>query len=937
MTLDASTLQKADQIAHRLFAKFAIVIDNARNVAAEVREDSKTDKWFNLETPDTDVYKEQLRLYRSISQLGASPPPLELQILLTVPELTNNQVLVQHPPDASRVRVEPTPTHILLESWTLSFAASGSSPVSTSSSSSQSNSSAGTGEVTLATVYKHTMAVFRSLYTLLRVLPTWRVCKRLRRRPGASTRNGNLGVVLRVRVRNGDASASADTRYLGFDTPLSPSTQALPTKSHAFAPVPHPMGVFTLAVTYLAAPHFELDTVEALLSSRFLSLDTESVFTPTLARNAQRESVTGSTAVSASPGSLPMRMGLPRSPPSSVPEGSVPPTITGTGAGLGLNFGAGNTSAASVADRFVLPANNYNAASGSRTSFPSTSPRARNIPLPPPGQVHRSTSAQQTLAAGGSGSAGSVGSSSRLSREEGREGVSSIASRARRESLGMGRGSDLPSAQGPLSIRRPSTTVHPFKSSTLSSASPSLYSNSPSLRHASPLAGPALPSLPSPLPAFPGRPGGPPSPTSARGLAFRSDAGPSSPVVGAGEGTGTVPGLQAFRAGSSPVLPLRPSPPTPFVPSSLGERRFPTSPVASTARMHGDAAYGVAPGVGTEPVTAPPRKRYSSSFGYRYAAAGSDNSAGSGEKGKETERIGSASYLSTNTDDDDISAFVQEIDSRRPLGGALNARPQRDRTLSEAGVGLGARTGLAEMGARVGGGPADIGEGALQAQAGRRHIRTISEGPHPSPQAQETRDVREAMAIAIERPGVGEGPAGIPEPAQGAEQAEARVVSQLAFDEQLRALNDAFRTSMGLMERRSGALGDAESSEARNVSATAVTPSRPSFPGQGGTHARAPSLGHGTGGSPLARQARSGMEPPPPMTRRVVTTSGVGAAENYSIWDNRNVRHRADSAGSAVSATGLLYGQGRGARGSAASVGRASIGSEEVMGQLEME
>jgi autophagy-related protein 13 len=29
----------------------------------------------------------------------------------------------------------------------------------------------------------------------------------------------------------------------------------------------------------------------------------------------------------------------------------------------------------------------------------------------------------------------------------------------------------------------------------------------------------------------------------------------------------------------------------------------------------------------------------------------------------------SASFLSTNTDDDDISAFVQDIDSRRPLNG----------------------------------------------------------------------------------------------------------------------------------------------------------------------------------------------------------------------------------------------------------------------------
>ncbi|KAH8108347.1 autophagy-related protein 13 [Phellopilus nigrolimitatus] len=215
MPLDASTLAKADQIAHRFFAKFALVVDNARNVAVEPREDAKTDKRFNLETPDTDSYKEQLRLYRSISQLGASPPPLELQILMSVPELTDKQVFVHHPPSPSRARVDLTPTHILLESWMLAFIFSGSA--FSQSSVSSSSSGGGAGEVTLATVYKQAMSVFRSLYTLLRVLPAWRICKCLRRRPGAGNRNGHLGVMMRVRAR-GDSS-SKNTRILGFGTP----------------------------------------------------------------------------------------------------------------------------------------------------------------------------------------------------------------------------------------------------------------------------------------------------------------------------------------------------------------------------------------------------------------------------------------------------------------------------------------------------------------------------------------------------------------------------------------------------------------------------------------------------------------------------------------------------------------------------------------------
>ena len=78
---------------------------------------------FNIETPDNDAYKDQVRIYRSISSSQTPPPPFELQVLLAVPELSPNQALVYRTaPDSPRVRVEPTPKYILLESWQLVFA-----------------------------------------------------------------------------------------------------------------------------------------------------------------------------------------------------------------------------------------------------------------------------------------------------------------------------------------------------------------------------------------------------------------------------------------------------------------------------------------------------------------------------------------------------------------------------------------------------------------------------------------------------------------------------------------------------------------------------------------------------------------------------------------------------------------------------------------------
>ena len=102
---------------------------------------------FNLETPDSDLFTREAREpYRNISlSPPPGPPPLEIQVLLCIPELTNNQVLIhrsddssdaidlstQHPSSPtnlpsptsapSQLRIEPTPRSIVLETWTLTF------------------------------------------------------------------------------------------------------------------------------------------------------------------------------------------------------------------------------------------------------------------------------------------------------------------------------------------------------------------------------------------------------------------------------------------------------------------------------------------------------------------------------------------------------------------------------------------------------------------------------------------------------------------------------------------------------------------------------------------------------------------------------------------------------------------------------------------------
>ena len=138
---------------------------------------------FNLEIPDPELFKEHTRIYRAISS-APTVPVFRLQVLLAVPELVTNQVLVHHAPDSSRVRIEPAPRYIVLEAWSLAFAP-------------HAPSYDHTPDVQPSTMYKYGIPLFRSIFTLLRVLPAWKLARRLRRRVGGN-RNGNFSIRLRV-------------------------------------------------------------------------------------------------------------------------------------------------------------------------------------------------------------------------------------------------------------------------------------------------------------------------------------------------------------------------------------------------------------------------------------------------------------------------------------------------------------------------------------------------------------------------------------------------------------------------------------------------------------------------------------------------------------------------------------------------------------------
>lgn len=167
---------------------------------------------FNLETPDVDLFKEHIRLYRSLSTFSTPPPTFRLQVLLCIPELASGQVLAYISPDSSRVPMDPTPSYILLETWNVAYSPHEAQDPSSLPSDSR-------ADIMPSTIYKHGISLFRSIFTLLRLLPAWKLAKRFRRRPGGN-RNGNFSIRLHVEGLDQDRIVAGDV--FGFGESLSP-------------------------------------------------------------------------------------------------------------------------------------------------------------------------------------------------------------------------------------------------------------------------------------------------------------------------------------------------------------------------------------------------------------------------------------------------------------------------------------------------------------------------------------------------------------------------------------------------------------------------------------------------------------------------------------------------------------------------------------------
>lgn len=199
-----------------------------------------------------------------------------------------NKVLVHHFPapdtnttsNARITRITPSPRYILLETHTLSFAGMGMMD---------------SASIELPQVYKQAISLFRSVYTLLRILPTWKLQRRLRRNRGTSS-STNLGIEIQLSIGqpldfDDDSVAGFGTSrfviyfrfdvfkrdsrtllfYIILDGPHSQPAASLTSEAIAFPPITTPIGSFAMRSVYRAHSHYALESLESLLSHHFLS------------------------------------------------------------------------------------------------------------------------------------------------------------------------------------------------------------------------------------------------------------------------------------------------------------------------------------------------------------------------------------------------------------------------------------------------------------------------------------------------------------------------------------------------------------------------------------------------------------------------------------------------------------------------------------------
>lgn len=269
-SLSSSTRNtKLEQIIQNFYTKTAQIIIQSRISNERLKGVSsssstaggrrKINKWFNISTHDCELLKEDLKFWKSYIKSGQEDqsPPLVIDIYL---ETTEPELLRQE----NKLNLVGVQRRILIESWALTL-----------------NHPLPDFPVDLPNLYKRSIVFFRSLHSLVRLLPSHNLYRRF-------CVHDNCGSEISLGYR---LSTNGQTQpdEVPLDRPLSHMDT---TQLYEFKDVVTPLGTFKLKLLYREHCQFDTatireDTSSVLLLPGGIDVD-ENYFTPTMTKYRQK-------------------------------------------------------------------------------------------------------------------------------------------------------------------------------------------------------------------------------------------------------------------------------------------------------------------------------------------------------------------------------------------------------------------------------------------------------------------------------------------------------------------------------------------------------------------------------------------------------------------------------------------------------------------------
>lgn len=215
---------------------------------------SRINKWFNLHMYNSNLLKEELKLWKN-SANSSLIPPMIIETYLDLRQLTPRQsvVLRDYNGNPWTVTKGGSKKHeVVLERWLIEF---------------DGNAVSGSIIDELPLIYKQAIILFRSLYGFARLMPVYKLKKSL----------NNSSLIIGCKVLDGKHPISSKGR-IGLSKSIIPH-QMLTTESHMshkhFTPIQTTLGTLKISIAYRNHYDFSIQDNEELLSTHFITFDDE--------------------------------------------------------------------------------------------------------------------------------------------------------------------------------------------------------------------------------------------------------------------------------------------------------------------------------------------------------------------------------------------------------------------------------------------------------------------------------------------------------------------------------------------------------------------------------------------------------------------------------------------------------------------------------------